>query len=109
MKATYEKGIAKIRRLDIKQRKLEREADLIHSTSAFCQAPPIYHRTLDKIIEIQLRKGKIWNEEIRNYLIPPKKRRTFWQRAIELNLPVNRYGIESHLDFYAEDIERCLA
>lgn len=101
-----EKGIQKIELLDIKQRKFEREADMILSTAAFCQAPPVYHSTLDKVIEITKRKAKIWNS-IRNYIVP-KTGKTLWQMAVKSILPIAMFGKEEHLDFYGIDIRRNL-
>jgi len=99
-----QRAIAKIKRLDVKQRELQTEADLILSTSAVGQAPPVYHRAVDKAIEVTKQKAKIWNEEIRNKVIP-ETGRTYWQTAIEARLPTVDLGKEKHLDFFAENIE----
>ena len=101
-----EKGLAKIERLDIKQRELQGEADAILQSSGVGQAPPVYHATLDKAIKITEQKAIIWNG-IRNNIIKPTNK-TLWQIAIANKLTTVWYGEEKHLDFYAEDIKRVL-
>lgn len=102
------KSINKIKKLDIKQRELELYAKSIFETMPFGQSPPIYEKTLDKAIEIQVRKAKIWNDEIRNRFVP-RTNKTFWQLAIQQGkLIVNFYGREEALQFYGEDIEKLI-
>lgn len=101
-----QRGIARIRTLDKKERALQRQADDILSTSPVGQAPPVYHRTLDKAIAITKEKAKVWNK-IRNYAIPGTGQ-TLWQAAIVNRLPTVNYGDEKHLDFYADDIDKLL-
>ena len=99
-----EQVIAKIRKLDVEQRKLQTTADQILSSSGVGQAPPVYHSTLDKTIKITKKKAELWNT-IRGKIIPGIGR-TLWQQAIKETLPTVNFGMEEHLDFFAEDIEK---
>lgn len=100
------KGIERIRKLDVKQRELEKSADQILGTSGVGQAPPVYHRELEKIIEIQKKKAEIWNA-IRGSIVEPSGK-TLWQLAVE-KYPVTRFGKEEALGIYAKDIDKLLA
>ena len=106
-KEPWEKGIDRIENYDIKQRKVEYNADALLHSSGVGQAPPVYHTTLDKINVIAAKKAKIWND-IRNIIIPGTNQ-TLWQIAIKSKkLPVVRSGKEGHLDFYASNIREAL-
>jgi len=100
-----EKSIKKIATIDKKQKALAFEANAIIESSAVGQPPPVLGRTLDKINNLQKQKAKIWNDEIRNKIIPGTNN-TFWQMAVKSNLVVNTFGKEEYLKFYAEDIRK---
>lgn len=101
-----QKGIERIQRLDVKQRKLEWEAEQIAKTAPVNQAPPIYHRTLDKVMELQKQKAVIWNK-IRDIIVTPDGK-TLWQ-IMSAKYPMAMWGKEEHLNIYAENIEEALA
>lgn len=97
-----EKAIRKIETLDRKIKPLEFEASAILQSSGVGQAPPIYHRTLDKIIMLKEKQAQIWNNELRGMLIDSKE--TFWQRALRFRLPVVWFGYEGMLNFSGKEI-----
>ncbi|GAG30878.1 unnamed protein product, partial [marine sediment metagenome] len=67
-----------------------------------------YHRELDKIIDLQKQKAEIWNK-IRGYIVKPTNK-TLWQLAVgSPNLITKTWGKETHLSFYAKDIDKLLA
>ena len=100
-----ERAIRKIEMIDAKIRPLLERANAIQASSAIGQPPPVLGQTLDKIITLQAQQAKIWNEELRSKLV---EGRTLWQRAVTSNLPVVRFGAETHLDFTGADIRRLL-
>ena len=107
IRMNLEKAISKIAKFDVKEKELDRYAEAIKSSMPFGQPYPIYLRTLDKINEIRAKKAKIWNNELRNYILPTTTK-TLWQIAIGQKLPACRFGEEAYLDFYAEDLRRAL-
>ena len=102
-----EQAVQRIEHLDKKIKPLQFEADAILQSSGVGQAPPVYHRTLDKIIALKEKQAGIWNDEIRNYLIDGKE--TFWQRALRLKLPVVWSGKEGMLNFGGREIRTLLS
>ncbi|MFH2095914.1 MAG: hypothetical protein ABIJ16_09435 [Bacteroidota bacterium] len=101
---TIERAILKIEAIDKKINPLEQQANGILSSSGVGQAPPVFHSTLDKIIVLKEKQAKIWNE-LRHHVFSG---RTFWQRAIESDLPVVRFGQETMLNFSGADIRTLL-
>lgn len=58
---------------------LDRETSDILSTSAMGQAPPVFHRKVDQMVEIKRKKqAPLW-EKIRGRIIPNSHFKTFWQ------------------------------
>lgn len=100
-----EKGLAKIKRLDVKEKELMDEVDAIIKTAPYGQWPPVAHRTIDKANKIRQQKAEIWNE-IRHFVVKPTGK-TLWQIAVESEeLVTVRFGKEKHLDFTAQDIKK---
>ena len=102
-----QRAIERIRKLDEKEGQLNWLANAILQSSAMNQAPPIYGRTLDKILKIQDRKAVIWHKNLRTKFVPGT-RRTIWQSAVAANLDVRRFGKENGLRICADDIEQLL-
>ena len=106
------KYLKKWEKLDAKQKKISIEADGIFQTSAVGQAPPCYHRTLDKILKIEQEKAVIWNE-IRGFIVPETKFKSLWEMALQWDkdhnlayYDVHHFGEENHVSFTVQDIEK---
>ena len=98
--------LARIAIRDRKERDFFDTADMIQQTQAQGQPPPIWGRTLDKGLEMQAEKAKLWNQ-IRGLIIPGQHK-TLWQEAIARNLDVGRWGKEEHLKITANQIRELL-
>jgi hypothetical protein len=88
--------------LQIERENFERQADVIQSTSPFCQLPEPFNEALNEAIKIGDKQAKLWNE-LRGFLLKDKKT-TIWQFAIKNNFPVRRFGIEEFLKLDLEQL-----
>lgn len=106
------KYLKKWGRLDVKQKQISQDLDCIYKTSAMGQAPPIYHKTVDKLLKIEQEKAVIWNE-IRGFIVPDTNYQTLWQLALQYDkdhkfayYDVHHWGTEGHVGFTVADIEK---
>jgi len=100
-------GLRKMKMLEAKEKELSRYYKDIQSVSPFGQLPPVAEKTLNKELELNQRRAKIWNR-IRNFVVTPKGR-TLWQLSLERGkYPVKSWGKETVLQFTSSDVEELL-
>ena len=81
MKSEFEKCLTKYARLEIELRDIDRRCSDIISVSAVGQAPPIFHRLVDKELKIMEKQVTPLWDAIRNHIIPGSDFKTFWQET----------------------------
>lgn len=106
MKNDFTKPLAKMEKLELKEKILLDEYKAIKETSAFGQLPYVGSRALDKAIEQNKKRAIIWNK-IRHCIIN-ERYKTLWQLAIEKRLPVKMWSNEEYLDFSTQEIKKIL-
>jgi len=104
---TIPKGIWKalqhIDCLDHKLREIREEMEGMRRGNAALQPKPAFSAMVDKGVEIQKQKAKIWNEKLRNQVVPGTTK-SFWNLAVENNLGVRVAGPETLLELSAISI-----
>jgi len=101
-----ENEIKKIEHFDKKEEDLLKELESIRAVSPIGQLSNNYMEKLDKALEVNKEKCRIWNL-IRGKCIP-NNRESFWQSAIRNGLPVCKYGEQIYLDFGAKEIRELI-
>lgn len=105
MPQKLQKGLERLEKLDAKQHEINQVMDAIYKTSPVGQAPPIFHRKAQQLVDLATKKAKIWND-IRNFVIPGTSE-TLWQKALRcrsLGHAFRTYGIEEGTLITAQDI-----
>lgn len=98
------KSVSKMEKLEVKEKEFMKQYDLILSVSPYGQIPYVGSRAIDKGLEINKKRAKIWNE-IRSCIIGTK---TLWQIAIELKMMVEYSGNENILHLTGKDIQQII-
>ena len=103
-----EKLLKRLEKLDLKQIEISNTIDAIYKTSPVGQAPPCFHRAVDKLCVVAKKKAPIWNY-IRHYIIPGTHK-TIWQGALESrNIAVGHWGKEEGTCITANEIRILIA
>ena len=74
-----ESALKRYQALDVELRALDEVATSILNTSGVGQAPPVYHRTVDKMLKLKEKQGPLW-DEIKNKVIPGDGFHSFWMK-----------------------------
>lgn len=97
-------GIAKIIELQTKREEFEDKADMIQSSSPYCQLPRVFDEALDEAVKIGHEQAIIWND-IRGFITNDGKT-TLWQLAIKNKYAVRMFGYEDFLKLSREELEQ---
>lgn len=95
-----------LKRYEATQKKIDvlsMETSCICKTSGMGQAPPVFHRKVDKMLELKEKKqAPLW-DILRHMIIPNSRFKTFWQEIgwTSGTLPPDYYEIEKVYQKYS--------